>query len=155
MSADYEFMRDTLGITDENECSVLQTKIKEVSTDCVEECCVYGWGNNKHGQLAQGKTMIQGQPMKLSLPGHIVLDETKRTINSIKDQYTISVTKIFCSSRFSGLLLSNGEFWAAGNCAGAGKNIVANPGGSAAGTSGAAADSEMMRDEEFKRIVQA
>ena len=49
VSADYEWMRDALGIEDENECQVFQKKIQEVSVSCVEECCVYGWGNNKHG----------------------------------------------------------------------------------------------------------
>ena len=60
VSADYEWMRDALGIEDENECQVFQKKIQEVSVSCVEECCVYGWGNNKHGQLASGKALIFG-----------------------------------------------------------------------------------------------
>jgi len=42
-------MRDTLGITDENQCSKLKGEIEKVKGKCMEECALFGWGNNKHG----------------------------------------------------------------------------------------------------------
>lgn len=51
-SCDYDYMRDTLGIADENLCSKLKGCIDEVRTSAIEDSCLYGWGNNKHGQLA-------------------------------------------------------------------------------------------------------
>ena len=63
--------------------------------------------------------------MKIALPDHVILDETKKDLNSIKTQQAILVEKIFCSNRHSGILLSNGEFWAAGDCAQAGKANIA------------------------------
>lgn len=56
-------------------------------------------------------------PKKIELPQHITLDETKKDLNSIKTQQSIMIENIFCSSKFSGIRLSNGEFWACGNCA--------------------------------------
>ena len=63
--------------------------------------------------------------MKIPLPEHVILDETKKDLNSIKTQQSILIEKIFCSIRHSGILLSNGEFWAAGDCAQAGKVAIA------------------------------
>jgi alpha-tubulin suppressor-like RCC1 family protein len=58
------------------------------------------------------------------LPDHITLDETKKDLNSIKTQKSVLIEKIFCGNRFSGMLLSNGEFWACGNCPQAAKAVL-------------------------------
>ena len=98
-------------------------------------------------------------PMKIALPDHVTLDETKKDLNSIKTQQSVLVEKIFCSNRHSGILLSNGEFWAAGDCAQAGKaNIaVARKESFESQSSQTAASTvnnpQMERDEEFKSIV--
>ena len=63
--------------------------------------------------------------MKIALPEHVILDETKKDVNSIKTQQSILVEKIFCSNKHSGILLSNGEFWAVGDCERAGKANLA------------------------------
>ena len=47
------FMQDTLGITDENQCSKLKGEIDKVRAPCLEDSAIYGWGNNKVGQLGQ------------------------------------------------------------------------------------------------------
>ena len=54
-NATYEFMSETLGITDENQCSVLVKEIDKVRKSMLEECAVFGWGLNSHQQLATGK----------------------------------------------------------------------------------------------------
>ena len=75
-------------------------------------------------------------PTKIALPDHVTLDETKKDHNSIKDQHqSILVDRIFCSNRHSGILLSNGEFWAAGD-----SSVKIPP---------------IERDEEFNSIVEA
>lgn len=51
-SSDSDYMRDTLGIQDENMCSKLKGAIDDVREAAIEESCLYGWGTNKHGQLA-------------------------------------------------------------------------------------------------------
>ena len=60
----------------------------------------------------------------MKVPDHVVLDETTRNIDSIVKQESITIKKIFCSNKHSGILLSNGEFWACGNCPGAGAAII-------------------------------
>ena len=63
-------------------------------------------------------------PKKIELPEHICLDETTKNIDSIKTQEAILIEKLFCSNKHSGILLSNGEFWACGNCPDAGKEVL-------------------------------
>jgi len=58
------------------------------------------------------------------VPEHIILDETTKNLDSIVNQEVVLIEKIFCSNKHSGILLSNGEFWACGNCPGAGKAII-------------------------------
>ena len=55
------------------------------------------------------------------MPAHVTLDETNKNFDSITTQESILIENIFCGNHFSGFLLSNGEFWACGNCADAGK----------------------------------
>ena len=63
-------------------------------------------------------------PKKVDLPEHICLDETNKDLNSIKTQQSIFIEKIFCSNKQSGILLTNGQFWACGNCQDAGKDQI-------------------------------
>lgn len=123
-TAHYEWMRDTLGITDENECSKLKQEIDKVRTSCLQDCALFSWGNNKFGQCATAKAKFLSMPKKIDLPDHICLDETQKNVDSIKAQQTILIEKIFCSNKQSGFLLSNGEFWACGNCPDAGKEVI-------------------------------
>ena len=44
ISADYEFMRDTLGIIGESECAKLKEEIGKVLTSCLEDCALFAWG---------------------------------------------------------------------------------------------------------------
>lgn len=118
-------MRDTLGITDENQCSKLKGEIEKVRGTAMEDCALFGWGNNKHGQLAQKNQAITlSAPKKIEVPKHICLDETSKNINSIKTQKPLLIERLFCGSKFSGILLNNGEFWSCGNCANAGKATI-------------------------------
>lgn len=59
-NSNYEYMRDTLGITDENQCSKLKGAIDDVRVAAIEDSCLYGWGNNKHGQLAAKQHIVSG-----------------------------------------------------------------------------------------------
>jgi len=129
-NASYDFMRDTLGITDENQCSKLKGEIDKVREVCMSDCALFGWGSNKYGQLGS-KAMVYAQAKKIDLPSIIMLDETKKDLNSIKNQQSVLIEKIFCGNRYSGLLLSNGEFWACGNCAQASKTAITNAKGEA------------------------
>lgn len=118
-------MRDTLGIVDENWCSKLKGEIEKVRGRAMEECALFGWGNNKHGQLAQKNQAITlSAPVKIHVPSHICMDETNKNLNSIKTQKPLLIEKLFCGSKFSGILLDNGEFWSCGNCANAGKATI-------------------------------
>ena len=69
---------------------------------------------------------------------------------------TVLIEKIFCGNKFSGLLLNTGEFWACGNCAGAGK-----PPKKVSGVGGADIPVEeqllaqMQKDEEIARVLAA
>ena len=82
-NASFEFMRDTLGITDENLASKLKGELEKVRKECMQDCALFGWGTNKHGQLAT-KSLFASNPIKITLPDHITLDETKKDLNSIK-----------------------------------------------------------------------
>lgn len=82
-NATFEFMHDTLGITDENQCSKLKGELEKVRKSCIEDCALFGWGNNRSGQLATKKANILSAPKKLDVPDHIVLDETKKNLDSI------------------------------------------------------------------------
>lgn len=124
--ADNQYMKDTLGLPDENWCSKFKREIEKVQDSCVEEYVLYGWGNNKYGQLATKKAITIGAPKKIDLPEHIILDETNIDLDSIKVKENIVIEKIFCSNKYSGILLSNGEFWGSGNCAQAGRENIRN-----------------------------
>ena len=114
--ADDEFMRDTLGEIDESWRATLRREITPMLRSCTVECAVYAWGSNKHGQLANKKALIISAPKKLDLPEHIVLDDSQKELNSIMAKTeSIVIKKIFCGIKHSGILLSNGEFWACGN----------------------------------------
>ena len=89
-------------------------------------------------------------PKKIDVPEHICLDETNKDLNSIKTQESVFIHKIFCSNKQSGILLSNGEFWACGNCSDAGKEIIK---GASTNPEEESKRQQMSRDEEFTRIV--
>ena len=94
---------------------------------CIEDCGVYGWGSNKHGQLAQ-KNALQtiSAPCKIVVPNHILLNETKKNLDSIKEMYgSILIERVFCGSKYSAFQTNTGEFWATGNCADSAKVAVA------------------------------
>ena len=93
-------------------------------------------------------------PKKIDVPSHICLDETNKDLNSIKTQEAIYIEKIFCSNKQSGILLSNGEFWACGNCAEAGKEIIKGP-AAASNPEEEIKRQRMNSDEEFSRIMTA
>lgn len=120
-TADYDFMRDTLGLPDENMCNKLKGEVEKVRDECIKECALLGWGKNSHGQLATRKLNFATAPKRIVLPEVVTLDETKKDMNSIKTQQSIFVDKIACGNRFSAFILSNGETWACGNCPQAGK----------------------------------
>lgn len=63
-------------------------------------------------------------PKKIILPEHIIIDETNKDQDSITTQQSILIEQIYCSTKYSGMLLSNGEFWACGNAADAGKEVI-------------------------------
>ena len=48
-NASLEFMLDTIGVKDEKKCAKLNKEIDKVRNECMEECALFGWGNNKHG----------------------------------------------------------------------------------------------------------
>lgn len=148
--ADYAFMRDTLGITDENQCSKLELDLRSLRKTCLLDCALFAWGNNKHGQLGVGKANVLTAPRKVEIPDFIMVDETKKNLDSIATQQSILIDKIFCGNRHSAILLSNGELWACGNCASAGK--VALP-SKDKGT--AEEEKQMQKDEEFARMLAA
>ena len=77
---------------------------------------MYGWGQNNHGQLASPKINVISQPKPIELPDHVTKSEKFLDINSIKTQRSVHIKEIFCGSRYSGLILSSGEIWMAGNC---------------------------------------
>ena len=119
-SADYAFMRNTLGITDENQCSKLKGEIDRVRNGCLEDSAIFGWGNNKHGQLGQkiGQNIFSA-PKKIPLPDHITLDETKKNSDSITSaKKSVIIDRIFIGNKYSAFMTDSGEFWACGNCAG-------------------------------------
>ena len=147
-------MRDTLGVVDENECSVLKQEIDKVRRSCIQDCALFSWGNNKFGQCATAKAKVLSMPKKIEVPPHICLDETNKDLNSIKTQESVYIDRIFCSNKQSGILLSNGELWACGNCAEAGKEIIKGP-AAAANPEEESKRQQMQRDEEFSRIVTA
>lgn len=149
--ASYEFMSDTLGITDENACSKLELDLRHVRKECLQDCALFGWGNNKHGQLGIKKANIVSAPRKIDLPAFITLDETNKNLDSITTQQSILIAKIFCGNRFSGFLLSNGAFWACGNCAQAGKTTVEE----SKGANLTEEEKQMQKDEEFAKLVAA
>ena len=46
---DYRWLSSDLGITDENKCSKLKGEVDKVRTTAMEDCSLFGWGNNAHG----------------------------------------------------------------------------------------------------------
>ena len=73
---------------------------------------------------------IVSTPRKIDLPDHILLDETKKNLNSIKEMAeSTMIERVFCGNKFSAFLTNTGEFWAAGNCANAGKVAIAKGSG--------------------------
>ena len=116
-------MQDALGI-DDKKCHKLKAEVEKVRNQCMQDCALFGWGNNKHGQLATKATMLS-VPKKIDLPETITIDETNKD-SSIKTKTSVLIQKIFCSIRHSGILLSDGEFWACGNCPEAGKAVLTN-----------------------------
>ena len=122
-NASSEWMQETLGI-DDKKCHRLRAEVEKVRNECMQDCALFGWGNNKHGQLAT-KNSIVPAPKKINLPETITIDETNKD-SSIKTKNSIFIQKIFCGNRYSGILLSNGEFWACGNCPEAGKAVLTN-----------------------------
>jgi len=38
-----------MGITDENKASKLKEELEKVRITMMEDCCLFGWGNNAHG----------------------------------------------------------------------------------------------------------
>lgn len=88
------------------------------------------------------------------MPDHVIVDETNKDLNSIKTQRSILIEKVFCGNRFSGVLLNNGEFWACGNCADAGKTSLYGPANTRDPEEEEKA-AQMQRDEEFKRVLAA
>jgi len=156
-SSGYDFMRDVLGITDENQCAKLKGEIDKVRSSCIEDGGLYGWGNNKHGQLGVlTPEKIRSSIGRISqLPGHVVVDETHKDINSIKGQQSILIEKIFCGNRFSAILLTNGELWVCGNCAQAGKSAIQGTANAAQARNDEEEEklAQMQRDDEFKRVL--
>lgn len=67
------------------------------------------------------------------------------------------IEDFFCGTKFSGVLLNNGEFWACGNCSNAGKaNINASKKGAQEGnTEEEQKNATMQQDEEFVKLVAA
>ena len=49
-TADYDWMQDTLGMEDENDCNKLKLETEKVRNSCLQETSVFSWGNNHVGQ---------------------------------------------------------------------------------------------------------
>jgi hypothetical protein len=76
MQADNDFLQDTLGIMGEVEQDKLRFEIGLVREGSIGECKLYGWGNNKWGQLGLYGANNFPEPKQIPLPD--LMDKAKQ-----------------------------------------------------------------------------
>ena len=104
-----------LGIVDENEGFKFNFELEKVKQTRLIESSVYTWGSNKYGQLGVFKGNMVQYPIKVDVPDCITVQEAIMKVNSIKAQNPVYIEDVICSSKISGLVLSNGDLWLCGN----------------------------------------
>jgi len=98
--ADKKYLRDTLGILNENMQSKFFTEISKYSKKTLSAQWLYGWGSNQYGQLGLPPVNLVHIPTKLAIPPSVEKDE---------------IEKIECGYKVTMILTKSHDVWVSFN----------------------------------------
>ena len=105
--ADSSYLADVLGIMQEVEQDKLRFEVGRVRDGLIGECKVWGWGNNKWGQLGLYGGNNFPEPKQIPLPDLFEASQLQKDRDFI--------VNIECGKRQSAFITHKGEVWVTGN----------------------------------------
>jgi hypothetical protein len=109
-----KFLDYYFGINAELDVLKIRGKKKLVENRSVDQVQLFGWGDNKSGELAHSGLVAIPAPKEIELPGDLKKVEEQDKKTTLEKRH-VSTSQIFCGRRVSGLVSASGELWMAGN----------------------------------------